>query len=269
MNFHSNSNSNSQLQWFFTLIIWILAQKIVILWRYRIHKNCKLTIFGTKIQIHNFVIFSENWIFRQFVIFLRATFFQFFSWKFKLKYFWSILGIYGRLGDLGAIDKKYDVAISTAAGSQLDTLIVDNMDTGKKCIEYLKRHDIGRINALALDKTTRHAEKVQEKFKAPENAPRLIDLISVDQPHLKTAFYQYLRDTLVAENLEQAKRIAFGAQRFRVVTLSGEVIETSGAMAGGGSQKMSGKMGQQIATKKGLLFCDFFFSLFLTRIFLP
>ena len=133
------------------------------------------------------------------------------------------------------------------------------METGKKCIEYLKRHDIGRINALALDKTTRHAEKVQEKFKAPENAPRLIDLISVDQPHLKTAFYQYLRDTLVAENLEQAKRIAFGAQRFRVVTLSGEVIETSGAMAGGGSQKMSGKMGQQIATKKGLLFCDFFF----------
>ena len=133
------------------------------------------------------------------------------------------------------------------------------METGKKCIEYLKRHDIGRINALALDKTTRHADKVQEKFKAPENAPRLIDLISVDQPHLKTAFYQYLRDTLVAENLEQAKRIAFGAQRFRVVTLSGEVIETSGAMAGGGSQKMSGKMGQQIATKKGLLFCDFFF----------
>ena len=186
-----------------------------------------------------------------------------------MKYFWSILGIYGRLGDLGAIDKKYDVAISTAAGSQLDTLIVDNMETGKKCIEYLKRHDIGRINALALDKTTRHADKVQEKFKAPENAPRLIDLISVDQPHLKTAFYQYLRDTLVAENLEQAKRIAFGAQRFRVVTLSGEVIETSGAMAGGGSQKMSGKMGQQIATKKGLLFCDFFFSLFLTRIFLP
>ena len=141
------------------------------------------------------------------------------------------------------------------------------METGKKCIEYLKRHDIGRINALALDKTTRHADKVQEKFKAPENAPRLIDLISVDQPHLKTAFYQYLRDTLVAENLEQAKRIAFGAQRFRVVTLSGEVIETSGAMAGGGSQKMSGKMGQQIATKKGLLFCDFFFTFFPIRIF--
>ena len=136
------------------------------------------------------------------------------------------------------------------------------METGKKCIEYLKRHDIGRINALALDKTTRHADKVQEKFKAPENAPRLIDLISVDQPHLKTAFYQYLRDTLVAENLEQAKRIAFGAQRFRVVTLSGEVIETSGAMAGGGSQKMSGKMGQQIATKKGLLFYDFISTFF-------
>ena len=50
--------------------------------------------------------------------------------------------------------------------------------------------------------------------------------------------------------MNQAKRIAFGAKRYRVVTLTGETIETSGAMAGGGSQKMSGKMGTQIAEKR-------------------
>ena len=49
--------------------------------------------------------------------------------------------------------------------------------------------------------------------------------------------------------MQQAKRIAFGAKRFRVVTLSGDLIETSGAMSGGGREKMSGKMGTQIAEK--------------------
>ena len=114
-------------------------------------------------------------------------------------------GIYGRLGDLGAIDKKYDVAISTAASSALDVLIVDNMETGTACLNYLKKHDIGRISALALDKMAKYREDVATKFKAPENAPRLVDLIQVENAELKTAFYHYLRNTLVADNMEQVR----------------------------------------------------------------
>ena len=113
-------------------------------------------------------------------------------------------------------------------------------------IAYLRRKDIGRVNVLAHDVSLRWKDKVVQKVKTPENAPRLIDLIKVEDEDMKTAFYQYVRDTLVADNLEQAKRIAFGATRYRVVTLDGEVIETSGAMAGGGREKMCGKMGSQI-----------------------
>lgn len=76
--------------------------------------------------------------------------------------------------------------------------------------------------------------------------PRLIDLIKVNDPKLLTAFYYSLRNTLVATNLEQATRIAYGqAQRHRVVTLKGEIIEISGTMSGGG-QPMRGRMGSKI-----------------------
>ena len=51
---------------------------------------------------------------------------------------------------------------------------------------------------------------------------------------------------MVANDLDQANRIAFGKQRYRVVSLNGDLIETSGAMSGGGSQKMQGKMGTQV-----------------------
>merc|ERR1719228_2845524 len=47
--------------------------------------------------------------------------------------------------------------------------------------------------------------------------------------------------------MDMATKIAYGAKRYRVVTLNGETIEISGTMSGGGKSKMSGKMGQQVA----------------------
>jgi structural maintenance of chromosome 4 len=50
-------------------------------------------------------------------------------------------------------------------------------------------------------------------------------------------------DTLVAKDLQQAQRIAYGKQkRFRVVTLAGQVIDVSGTMSGGGSRPQKGGM---------------------------
>lgn len=65
-------------------------------------------------------------------------------------------------------------------------------------------------------------------FRRPENVHRLYDLIRVEDDRVKTAFYFSLRNTLVANDLEQASRIAYGAQRYRVVTLKGDLIETTG-----------------------------------------
>ena len=60
------------------------------------------------------------------------------------------------------------------------------------------------------------------------------------------AFYFALRDTLVAKDLDQATRIAYGAQRHRVVTLDGQVIEPSGTMSGGGGRVSKGRMGSRV-----------------------
>ena len=56
---------------------------------------------------------------------------------------------------------------------------MDSVDTAKKCIEYLKRYDIGRGNFFALDKAQKWKEKLA-RIKTPENAPRLVDLIEVE-----------------------------------------------------------------------------------------
>ena len=159
----------------------------------------------------------------------------------------NIPGIIGRLGDLGGIDKKYDVAVSTAGSESLDTILVDNSATGSKCIDFLKRNDVGRGNFLALDRQHGKYDRHMEPREFPQGVPRLFDLIQVAEERFRPAFYHYLRDTLVANNTEQATEVAYGRQRYRVVTLSGGLIETTGTMTGGGRSKISGKMGQQSA----------------------
>lgn len=84
---------------------------------------------------------------------------------------------------------------------------------------------------------------------SPENVPRLFDLVRVEDERLRPAFYFSLFDTLVANDLAQATRIAFGATRFRTVSLNGDVIETSGTMSGGGRTQFRGKMGEKVKTK--------------------
>ncbi|KPJ14649.1 Structural maintenance of chromosomes protein 4 [Papilio machaon] len=154
-------------------------------------------------------------------------------------------GIFGRLGDLGGIDVKYDIAISTCCGA-LDNIVVDTVETAQSCVEFLRNNDVGRATFIALDKQQHLIQQYERRMTYPENAPRLFDLIQVRDERVLPAFYFALRDTLVANNLEQASRIAYGQVRYRVVTLKGDVIEIAGTMSGGGRSAMRGRMSSSV-----------------------
>ncbi|KAL5490795.1 hypothetical protein EMCRGX_G015979 [Ephydatia muelleri] len=158
----------------------------------------------------------------------------------------AIPGIYGRLGDLGAIDEKYDVAISTACGP-LDNIVVDNMDTAVQCVEFLKANNIGHATFIGLDKMEHWRKPASTKISTPENVPRLVDLVRPKDAKFLTAFYFGLKDTLVTENLDQATRIGLqGHTRYRVVTESGQLIDISGTMSGGGGRAQRGRMSSKL-----------------------
>lgn len=160
----------------------------------------------------------------------------------RMKESGRIDGFHGRLGNLGAIDQKYDVAISTACGA-LDNFVTDTVEAGQQCIEYLRKTNMGRGNFICLDKLrSRDLSPIQ----TPEDAPRLFDLVQAKEDKFRAAFYHALQDTLVATDLAQANRIAYGARRWRVVTLDGELIDKSGTMSGGGNSKKKGLMSSKL-----------------------
>ncbi|KAI9291999.1 RecF/RecN/SMC protein [Neoconidiobolus thromboides FSU 785] len=153
-----------------------------------------------------------------------------------------IHGIHGRLGDLGSIDAKYDVAISTAC-PQLEHIIVDTIETAQQCIKFLRDNNVGRATFMALNSIKKES---MHGISTPENVPRLFDLITPKDPIYSQAFYNNLRNTLVAKDLDQARRVGMGQVRWRVVTLKGDMVEKSGTMSGGGKRVSRGAMGSSI-----------------------
>ena len=114
---------------------------------------------------------------------------------------------------------------------------------GQQCINFLKQNSLGTATFIALDKMERWLGETRKTSTWPENVSRLYDLIKVNDERVKTAFYYAIRNTLVATDLDQASRIAYGKQRHRVVTLKGELLEVAGTMSGGGKSVSRGRMG--------------------------
>ena len=130
-----------------------------------------------------------------------------------------VQGLHGRLGDLGAIDKKYDAAASNAGGG-LDFLVVDTVTQGQKVLEYLRKYNLGVASLVILEKQGGHARQMQQPFTPPQGCERLFDLIQCDDDRVRSAFYWFARDTLVCRDMQQARQVAYApGQKRRVVTL--------------------------------------------------
>ena len=156
----------------------------------------------------------------------------------------QLSGVLGRLGDLGAVDAKYDVAVSTACGA-LDYVVVETTADAQACVSHLRANNLGVATFLILEKQKALEGRMREAkaAAAKEKIVRLMDLIRPADERVAVAFYYGVRDTAVADNLDAASAIAYdGAKRRRVVTLAGQLIETAGTMSGGGAKPKGGRM---------------------------
>ena len=156
----------------------------------------------------------------------------------------KIQGFFGRLGDLGTIDKKYDIAISTAC-PQLDFLVVDTPSNARNILTFLRNNNIGTASIIILEKVSWVERYFTQNYNCPQGTQRLYDLVNFTDKRLQNAFYFALRDTLVTNSIEIATKVGYGQNRHRVVTLDGVIVEITGAMQGGGKPR-GGKMSNTV-----------------------
>ena len=136
-------------------------------------------------------------------------------------------GVHGTVGQLGGVDPEYATACETAAGGRLANVVVDDDGVGQRCIDHLKSRNAGRATFLPI------TEMGRRSLPSTPALPGVVDfaynLIDFD-PTYAAVFSYVVGDTLVVENMDTARELM---GEFRIVTLNGDLVETSGAMTGG------------------------------------
>jgi chromosome segregation protein len=143
-------------------------------------------------------------------------------------------GIIGPAGDLLSTDKNYERAIEAALGGNINNVIVERAEDAKAAIEFLKRHQAGRVTFLPLDTIRSSGRDEGRNLLGKRGVVGMaIDMVQFES-RIRSAVEYLLHSTVIVETLDDAIRITRENPRFpRLVTLDGEVVSGSGAVTGG------------------------------------
>ena len=148
--------------------------------------------------------------------------------------------IHGPVSKLLRTADEYTVAIETALGASMGSIVVDTEQDGKAAIQLLRRRDGGRATFLPMSAI--RGRKLQENGLERENGFEGLacDLIEYD-PKYRDIMENLLGRTAIAEDMDSAIAIANRhGHRFRIVTMDGQVLNAGGSMTGGSTAKSSG-----------------------------
>lgn len=149
-------------------------------------------------------------------------------------------GIKGTVSQLITVKSEYQLAVETAIGQALQNIIVDTQENGKKAINFLKREKLGRATFLPLSAIK--GNKLQVNGINNENGFISIgsDLIKCEDIYLNIINY-LLGRIVIVDNIDNAVNIAKKYDnKFKIVTLDGQVLNAGGAMSGGSHNKSLG-----------------------------
>ncbi|KAJ9696934.1 hypothetical protein PVL29_008929 [Vitis rotundifolia] len=152
-------------------------------------------------------------------------------------------GVHGRMTELcRPTQKKYNLAVTVAMGKFMDAVVVEDEHTGKECIKYLKEQRLPPQTFIPLQSV--RVKPIVEKLRTLGGTAKLVfDVIQFD-PALEKAILFAVANTLVCDDLEEAKVLSWSGERFKVVTVDGILLTKSGTMTGGTSGGMEARSKQ-------------------------
>ena len=142
----------------------------------------------------------------------------------------GLTGICGLVAQLGRVEPRYQLALEIAAGTRLGNLVVEDDLVAAAAIELLKQKKAGRMTFLPLNKIRGSRVNTPEILRHAAGYVNIaVNLIDCD-PRYREIFSYVFGNTVVFDVLTNARSYL---GQYRIVTLEGEILETSGAMTGG------------------------------------
>ena len=145
----------------------------------------------------------------------------------------TIKGIHGTVSSLGKVQEEFALALEIAAGPRINSVVVDDDEVAARCIKYLRENKLGVATFLPLNKL--HPPEEQPTIKEGGAIKGLAVTLVQYEPQYDKVFKYVFGATLVVDTIDSARKLGVG--KVRMVTLQGDMVETSGAMQGGFRQQ--------------------------------
>ena len=145
-------------------------------------------------------------------------------------------GVRGAIAELIDVPENIETAIEMALGASMQNVVTDNEQDAKRLIEHLRKNNLGRASFLPISNVK---GKKLDKIKGNNKGVLGIasDLIKYDKKY-EGVILNLLGKTVIAQNMDIGIALAKeNGYSFRIVTLDGDIITTTGAMSGGSVSK--------------------------------
>jgi len=151
-------------------------------------------------------------------------------------------GLIDVVAEIVSVKAEYEQAIDTALGAKMQNIIVEDDQTARDAVQYLKKNNRGRATFLPLNMVngSRLRNHYLNQLSQQEGFIGLaVDLVDFPK-RLENIFNFLLGQIVVSDNLDHAVKMSKNSKRsFRIVTTEGDVVYPGGAISGGSSSSSS------------------------------
>lgn len=152
----------------------------------------------------------------------------------------ALPGVHGTLSQLITVDNENSTAIEIALGAAMQNVVVSTESDAKRAINYLKQNNVGRATFLpisAIKPRYMDEKNLDDNFGFVDVASNLVDC---DEQY-RDIVENLLGRVMVVEDIDCAIAISKKYKnRYKIVTLDGQVMNPGGSMSGGSKGKGSG-----------------------------
>lgn len=155
-------------------------------------------------------------------------------------------GIIGVVADIIQVDARYETAIETALGGNIQNIVTEDEETAKRMISFLKKNKAGRATFLPLTSIRDPQEfKNGEALKEKGVIGMADQLVQIDSKYRDVA-KAMLGRIMVVDHIDHAVQIARKySYGIRMVTIEGELLVPGGAISGGAFKNNSNLLGRR------------------------
>ena len=154
----------------------------------------------------------------------------------------KLTGIHGVLGKLLEFEEKYSEALEVSLMSSVSHIVCDNEEDAKEAVRYLKNNNLGRATFLPIS-VIKPRSIDSESYETIKFMNGFVDiasnLVKYDTKY-RNIVLSLLGTIIVVDNIDNANLISKKLKnRYKVVTMTGEVVNIGGSITGGSLKKSS------------------------------